>query len=252
MPVLRLYSKLYMEVEDDSWSARPNISAMHELPRDQETGRWIVHIRHGDSQVHIALGDPVANTAQNPSGLYLPPWALNALSLEGAGEEVQVQFLRCEEFEKATSLTFQLLGGRVDDAMIRDILEEYLSQVGVLEEGQMIPLPMMDGLVLLVSQCEPSVGTVFLDGNEVALHIEQSRPSSPLLAAQQEQPQQQDQQTQQDQQIQQIQQIQQDQTGQSIPMVPPSTRTSFTRRRQNHQPSSFVAFSGVGRTLRDS
>ncbi len=248
MPVLRLYSKLYLEVEDDSWSARPNISAMHELPRNQDTGRWIAHIRSGDVQLHMALGDPVTNTAQNPAGLYLPSWAISSLGLEGAGDEVQVQFVPCEEFEKATSLTFQVLGGPVDESMLRDILEESLSSLGVLEEGQMIPLPMMEGVILLVSGCEPAVGAVLLDGHEVALHIEQSRPSSPLpfpLASAN---------------------ANANTNEESIPpeqevassMIPPTMMTpspaplASGRRFRNNTPSTFVAFSGVGRSLRDA
>ena len=245
MPVLRLYSKLYLEVEDDSWSARPNISAMHELPRNQETGRWIAHIRSGDVQLHMALGDPVANTAQNPAGLYLPSWAISSLGLEGAGDEVQVQFVPCEEFEKATSLTFQVLGGPVDESILRDILEESLSSLGVLEEGQMIPLPMMEGVILLVAACEPAVGAVLLDGHEVALQIEQSRPPSPsplpLAPAIPNQ-----------ESIPSAQEVAPSMIPPTMMTPSPSAPLASGRRFRNNTPSTFVAFSGVGRSLRDA
>jgi hypothetical protein len=254
MPILRLYSKLYMEVEDDSWSARPNISCMHELPRHEDTGRWIAHIRSGDSQLHIALGDPVANTAQNPAGLYLPSWAIEALSLQGAGDEVQVNFVRCEEFEKATSLTFQVLGGPVDEGMLRDILEESLSSLGVLEEGQMIPLPMMEGVVLLVSACEPVTGAVLLDGHEVALHIQQSRPSTPEALPPVPVP------VPVPQEHEEHEEHQEQQAPESTSMIPPSfagvsSNANVTNNRfRRHQATtpSFVAFSGLGRTLGNS
>lgn len=246
MPLLRIYSKLYLEQEDESWAARPNIPCMLELPRTQESARWIAHLRSGDEHLHIALGDPVLNTAQNPPGLYVPSWCLNSLGLCGDGEEVLIDFVRCEDFEKATRLVFKVLGGPVDEIMLRDILEESLSQVGVVEEGQMIPLPMMEGVVLLTEVCEPG-GAVFLDGNEVALEISQSRPATPepemapvsvpvFASASAEQEQEQEQEL-------------QSHTG---PMIPLEEVSTPTPRSRGVRCIPFIPFSGAGRSLGNS
>jgi hypothetical protein len=86
------------------------------------------------------------------------------------GSEVEIEFTKSEELPRATSLTFRMMGPGQSDIDIRDLLEEPLSQLGVLQVGQIIPVPTLDGSMLLLESCDPD-GVVFLDGAEIALNI---------------------------------------------------------------------------------
>jgi hypothetical protein len=136
------------------------------------SARWIAVI----GGIHVALGDPVAGWVKK---MYVPHWILESCGLDGTGEEVAIRFERCESFLKAEKLVFRVIGDIPADVDLKDLLEEPLSQLGVIHKGQMIPAPVFEGVHLLLSSCEPDGPPVFLDGAEVSLEIEQPAPSTP-------------------------------------------------------------------------
>jgi hypothetical protein len=87
------------------------------------------------------------------------------------GDVIEVDFKPSEEFVRATRLGFKVMGIIPDDMDIRSILEEPLSQLGVLNEGQIIPIPGTDSMLML-DICEPEGMPLFMDGAEVILEIE--------------------------------------------------------------------------------
>ena len=221
--LVTVYSKLYLETEDDSWSARPTKNLMRRL-HSQDSARWIAAFDGG----RISVGDPV-NTFTSSDSLFVPSWFLESLGLED-GAEVDLSFEKSEALPKATRLSFKVIGDIPADIDVRDLLEEPLSQLGVLEVGQMIPIPILEGTMLLLQECEPE-NVVFLDG-EADLEIENDSAPAPAPAWQ-EQKEEQEQQ-------------------------PPANQgTSFTQVEEPIDfssmlppPSSgFVPFSGVGRRL---
>jgi len=176
--LVTVYSKLYLETEDDSWSARPTKNLMRRL-HSQDSARWVAAFDGG----RISVGDPV-NTFTSSDALFVPPWFLETLGLED-GAEVDLMFERSESLPKATRLSFKVIGDIPADMDVRDLLEGPLSQLGVLEVGQMIPIPILEGTMLLLQECEPE-NVVFLDG-EADLEIEQDPPSIPAPAPEEEQ-----------------------------------------------------------------
>ena len=171
-----LYSKLYMDGrEDESWSARPTprlLEYLHGL--DGESARWIAVL----GGVRVALGDPAPAPEGNrwSRNLYVPQWILESAGMAGEGEELQVRFERCETLPKATKLGLKIIGDVPEGIDLRELLEEPLSSLGALEVGQIIPVPILDGLHLLVQTVEPVGGAVFLDGAEIALELESDEP----------------------------------------------------------------------------
>ena len=164
-----------MEEDCSTWSARPSERIMEMLHSRQEgSARWIAVI----GGVNVALGDPVAGWVKK---MYVPHWILESCGLEGSGEEVEIRFERCESFLKAEKLGFQVLGDIPADIDLKDLLEEPLSQLGVIHKGQMIPAPAFEGVHLLLRTCEPDGPPVFLDGAEVSLEIEQNTLSIPVI-----------------------------------------------------------------------
>ena len=173
--LIKVYSKLYLETDDDSWSARPSKDLMRRL-HSQDSARWIAAFDGG----RISVGDPV-NSFASSDVLFVPPWFLETLGLED-GEQVNLTFQKSETLPKATRLSFKVIGDIPADMDVRDLLEEPLSQLGVLEVGQMIPIPILEGTMLLLQECEPE-NVVFLDG-EADLEIEQDSPSPSASAEQ--------------------------------------------------------------------
>ena len=171
---MTLYSKAFLETDDDSWSARPSSALLQRLHIGEGSARWIACIsppvaigsEPTCSDSYISIGDPVPSD-RGRKVLYLPQWFMESVGVED-GSEVDLDFKRSEEMPRATSLNFRMLGS-VPDLDIRDLLEEPLSQLGVLQVGQIIPVPALEG-VLVLESCEPD-GIVFLDGAEIALDI---------------------------------------------------------------------------------
>lgn len=158
-----LYSKVFLETNDDTWSARPNNALLRRLHSGEGSARWISQI----SDSHISIGDPVPGDEGNI--MYLPQWFMESAGIED-GSEIEIEFQKSEEMPSATSLTFRMMGPGQSDVDIRDLLEEPLSQLGVLQVGQIIPVPTLEGSMLLLESCDPD-GLVFLDGAEIALNI---------------------------------------------------------------------------------
>jgi hypothetical protein len=102
--------------------------------------------------------------------LYLPSWFCESIGVQG-GEELEIEFERSENLQKATRLSFKVIGQIPGDMDIRDLIEEPLSQLGVLEEGQIVPVPAVEGTMILLESCEPD-GVVFLDGSDIVMDLE--------------------------------------------------------------------------------
>ncbi len=238
MPTIHLYSKYFLEEEDMGWSARPSSKLVQWLHRryQEETVRWIVNIALPNatleqSSIPLALGDPIPHSQDQDMNLYLPYWILQQYGFEGQGEEIDVEFHRCEQYAKAQSLKIQVLNEIPADFDLREVLEEPLSHLGVLEEGRIIPCPVLEGTMLLVREITPPGVPVFLDGNEIRLEIEVEQPEPPTPPP-----------------FPQPQAEPQDLSGSSmIPLealTPPQTISRQTRGQR-----CFIPFSGPGRAL---
>ena len=171
-----LYSKAFLEADDDSWSARPNNTLLQRLHNGEGSARWVACI----SESYVSIGDPVSDGGGQTTRkiLYLPQWFMESLGVDD-GCEMDIEFKRSEEITKATSLTFRMIGQGAPGIDIRDLLEEPLSQLGVLQVGQIIPVPALEGNMLVLESCEPD-GVVFLDGAEIALDILNDENYSPI------------------------------------------------------------------------
>jgi hypothetical protein len=112
--------------------------------------------------------------------LYLPSWLCETIGVEG-GEELEIEFERSENLPKATRLSFKVIGHIPADMDIRDLIEEPLSQLGVLEEGQIVPVPVVEGTMILLESCEPE-SLVFLDGSDIVMDLEMDEEREPSEA----------------------------------------------------------------------
>jgi len=147
---------------------------------DEGSSRWIAVIRNGEQEGRIAVGEPI-EVAGMRSSLCMPTWFLEGLGIEGSGddaaeyngpsESITIEFQKSEDIPRATKLVFRALGDIPEWLDIREILEEPLSQLGVLQQGQIIPVPAFEHILLMLEVCEPADGFIFLDGAEISLEI---------------------------------------------------------------------------------
>ena len=167
---MTVYPKIYMSVEDSSWSARPSVMLARRLHSGEGSARWVACVKG----FHISIGDPISTDYMGRGAeiLYLPSWFCESIGVEG-GEELEIEFERSENLQKATRLSFKVIGDIPGDMDIRDLIEEPLSQLGVLEVGQIVPVPVVEGAMILLESCEPE-GLVFLDGADIVLDLEMS------------------------------------------------------------------------------
>ncbi len=167
-------SKVYTEEQDTSWAATPTTQLLRQLHAQGETARWIAAITTPAGEVvRIAVGDPVRDNTS--SCLFLPPWFCMHAGLIGDGGDpnIAVRFERCVDLPRATELTMQILGDIPEDFSVRDVLEDPLSQLGVLQEEMILPIPCLDGHAHLRVKATKPAACVFLDGQNVALCFEQ-------------------------------------------------------------------------------
>ena len=264
-----VYSKLYLEQDDSTWCARPSrrlLKNVHDIDEDNDSVRWIAVIRCPASasaaeaadknEIRIALGDPVSSAVG--LSLYLPQWVLNSAGLEGTGEEVNIRFERSETLAKATQLEFKVLGEIPEGIDLKDLLEEPLSQLGVLEQGQIIPAPLFDGVSLIVKSCSPPGVPVFLDGAEIALEIEADDVAAAAASASSES----ESATEERDESSEADKTQEDSMIPSLPLPLPLLKSQTPsvgccsgekrgRGQRGEKQSTFIPFQGVGRRLCD-
>lgn len=157
---------------DSSWSATPSNSLVQRLHTHFPQGsmRWVAVLRVSGEEHRIALGSPEDG---DELSLHLPAWYVESIGIFGHGEELIVSFEKCERMTKATALRFRTVDPIPEWLSIRDVLEEPLSQLGVLRQGQILPIPVLESSVIIVEVCEPTdAAFVFLDGEDVAMEVE--------------------------------------------------------------------------------
>jgi hypothetical protein len=103
------------------------------------------------------------------------------MSIEADGHERIVRFEPSETIPRAQRLHFQTVGIIPDWIDIVSILEEPLSQLGVLKKGQMLPVPVIENAMLILDVYDPEEEYVFMDGNNITLEVE---PDESVLEAQ--------------------------------------------------------------------
>lgn len=170
-----IYTKQFLSVPEEGWSAVPTVNLLHKLQMaGQESNRWVAVLPNG---MKIALGDPIRHGTQ--VALFLPEWFQQLCTIPVEGQEVEIKFEKSEVLQKAKSLTLQILGTLPEWVDPVEILEGPLSQLGVLQVGQIIPMPLFEDIHILVVNCDNQETPMFLDG-ETALHIEQEEIPIPI------------------------------------------------------------------------
>jgi hypothetical protein len=103
----------------------------------------------------------------------MPQWFLESsgLSSHANADEVIVRFIPCEGIPSARKLRFKTLEPLPDWLDIRDVIEEPLSQLGIIKQGQMLPLPVLDSVVLILDSAEPFDDFLFLDGDDIEIDV---------------------------------------------------------------------------------
>jgi hypothetical protein len=174
-------------LEDVAWRQ------LHDRMPDAK--RIFAVIRAGDRSHVCALGHPVRGGMRDGDDepLYVPPWMLQTLRIEGAGDLVEVEWIPEEFAPEATKIILRPHESAFYHADARAELEPVLTRYGILQVGTTIPVPLevLGGYVVLfdVVACEPA-DLVLMEGDEVELEFEKALdyvepapvPSAPAAA----------------------------------------------------------------------
>ena len=162
---------IHTKTSDSSWSAVPSNTLVQRLG---DSMRWIATFKVAGEEHRIALGSPDGTTGMR---LELPEWFIDATGLI-PGEEIIVHFQACEGMTSAKKLTFKSLEPLPDWLDVRDVLEEPLSQLGVIKQGQILPVPVLDSVVLILESAEPVDEFLFLDGEDIEIDVIMDTPQA--------------------------------------------------------------------------
>ena len=156
---------LHVKTGDSSWSAIPSNTLLQRLSHT-DSMRLIATFKVGGEEHRIALGSPDGSTGMS---LGLPEWFMESTGLT-PGESI-VHFQPCEGMPSAKKLCFKSLEPLPDWLDVRDVLEEPLSQLGVIKQGQILPVPVLDSVVLILESAEPADEFLFLDGEDIEIDV---------------------------------------------------------------------------------
>lgn len=154
------------KTSDSSWSAVPSNTLVQKLTHI-DTMRCIATFKINGEEHRIALGSPDGTTGMR---LSLPEWFMDSAGLR-ADEEIIVHFRACEAMPSAKKLCFKSIEPLPDWLDVRDVLEEPLSQLGVIKQGQIVPVPVLDSCVLVLESAEPADEFLFLDGEDIEIDV---------------------------------------------------------------------------------
>jgi len=144
--------------------------------------RLFARITVGEKGLICALGNPVRSDLER-GAMILPFWALEALGLEGCGENVAVEWLPEESFPDATRIVLRPHDSAFYHADAKDELERALTQYGILEMGRSIPVRITElggyEISFDVVQTEPA-NIVLMQGDEVVLEFEGALDGAPI------------------------------------------------------------------------
>jgi hypothetical protein len=139
--------------------------------------RLIAEIRAGDTVVYSAIGSPIPSQNGVEDRIFAPLWVLDFLGLGGDGEDVTVRWRSEEFFPEATRLVLRPHDSAFYHADAKAELEHALTQLGVLQAGTTItvPLQVLGGYEIHfdVVATEPA-NLVLMQGDEVALEFEEA------------------------------------------------------------------------------
>ena len=216
---------------DSGWSAVPNNSLVQRLHAFNDSMRWIAVVQCGGEEHRIALGSP--DGRMGGLEMSLPEWFMESSGLsEHEGEEVIVNFLPCEGMTSARKLRFKTLEPLPEWLDVRDVLEEPLSQLGVIKQGQVLPIPVLDSVLLILDSAEPADDFLFLDGDGIEIDVFMDEETATAATAATAVP------------FQQEQEQEQEEERTTAPLEEP-----FTFVPTAIPSSGFVPFSGKGHTL---
>ncbi len=163
--------------------------------RLSDAKRIFASLQVGGRMFVCALGHPIrgggVREADGEEPLYLPQHLLAQMELEGAGDEVSVEWITEEYAPHATKIVLKPRDSIFYQVNARDELEPALTRYGALHAGTTVPVPLeaLDGLVvdMEVVRCEPA-DLVLMEGDEVELEFAPELPAptalvEPLAAA---------------------------------------------------------------------
>ena len=137
--------------------------------------RLIAEIEGGGKTLYVAVGSPIPMQNDGYDRVFAPTWLLDQLGLRGSGEDVVVRWRSEEFFPEATRIVLRPHDSAFYHADAKEELERALTQLGVLQAGTtiLLPLEVLGGYEIPFDVvCTEPANIVLMQGDEVALEFE--------------------------------------------------------------------------------
>ena len=171
---LEAWSPAFLSEDLADWATCAVSSYLwRQITDTHDSPRIIGQVEANGKTIYVALGAPVMDPGTEK--LFLPPWILQILGLEGIGELVNVTWMSQEAFPSATRIVLRPHDSAFHTVDAKEELERALTRLGVLQQGDtiLIPIETLGGYEIAfdVMICEPA-NIVLAEGDEVAMEFE--------------------------------------------------------------------------------
>ncbi len=180
----RIWSKEYCpgfpEADTEQYTISVDKRLWERCMRDEHLDRMFVKIQHphGGEPWIAPMGSPIdmGPDSDETYAIFVPVWMLDSGSLQGEGEDVQIEALTVDAFPEATKLVFRVVDSAFYSSEIKEELEKALSSLGVVRQHTTlsIPLESLDGFKVdvFISKTEPA-NIVLCHGEEIPVEFEE-------------------------------------------------------------------------------
>lgn len=185
-PEISVWSTEFLESRDSS-----ECFAILEMPLWNKVHSWMdgsqrifLNLTYGESTWICGVGSPIQTPGDmsplaegDPPRVYLPPWIVARLGIDGVGETVATEWLDQDAFPEATRIVLRPHDSAFYHGDAKEELERALTRMGVLRKGDsiLIPLQELGGYEVECDVILTEPGSiVLLQGDEVVMEFEES------------------------------------------------------------------------------
>ena len=177
---MELWSNIFLANPDTAdWATcTVSLESWRHTTDENPGARLIGQISCGDKHVFAALGTP--SSEAGPNMVFMPRWLIDHLGVDGAGEQVVVEWRAQDSFPEATRIVLRPHDSAFYHADAKEELERALTRLGVLRQGDtlVIPLDCLGGYEIPfdIVSTEPA-NIVLAQGDEVIIEFEEALDS---------------------------------------------------------------------------
>lgn len=167
----KIYSTAFLEQDVEHYSCYVDEELWRKITNDLNDNRIFVQVKNSNKYWICSLGHPIRNSFDTTNHIYVPKWMLEQISLDGVGEECDVELFPSNAFDTSLKITLQPHSIESQVETIQEILSNELTKLAILQKNTTIQIVMpgvLNNAKFEVVDLEPA-SIVLCEGDEVLL-----------------------------------------------------------------------------------